>query len=124
MSTKPRVVIIDDDQWLVDSYERTLQAAGYLTQRAENALQAMGVIDSFGPQVIVLDLFMPGPNGIVLLHELRSHTDLAHIPVVLISNAASDLSPEALQAYGVLQVLDKTTMQPGDVVAAVKKVLP
>lgn len=124
MSSGQRVVIIDDDQWLVDSYERTLQAAGYVTQYAENTLQAISLIDSFQPHVIILDLFMPGPNGIVLLHELRSHSDLARIPVVLISNAAADLPADALQAYGVLQVLDKTTMQPGDVLAAVRKVLP
>lgn len=124
MSSGQRVVIIDDDQWLVDSYERTLQTAGYIAQHAENTLQAISLIDSFKPHVIILDLFMPGPNGIVLLHELRSHSDLARIPVVLISNAAGDLQADALQAYGVVQVLDKTTMQPGDVLAAVKKVLP
>ena len=124
MSVRSRVLVIDDDQWLVDGYVRTLEAAKYTVERAENTLEAMGMIDRFRPNVIVLDLFMPGPNGIVLLHELQSHTDLARIPVVLISNAARDVKPDALQAYGVLQVLDKTTMQPGDIVAAVRKVLP
>lgn len=124
MSVKPRVLVIDDDQWLVDGYVRTLEAAGYVVERAENTLEAMDMIDRVQPSVIVLDLFMPGPNGIVLLHELQSHTDLARIPVVLVSNAARDIQPDALHAYGVLQVLDKTTMQPGDIVAAVRKVLP
>ena len=124
MSAKPRVLVIDDDQWLVDSYARTLEAAGCVVERAGNTLEAIGMIDRVQPNVIVLDLFMPGPNGIVLLHELQSHTDLARIPVVLISNAARDLKPDVLQAYGVLQVLDKTSMQPDDIVSAVRKVLP
>ncbi len=118
-----RVLVIDDDQWLVDEYTRTLTTAGYTVERAGNALDAMETIDRLKPNVIILDLFMPGPNGIVLLHEIKSHTDLSRIPVILISNAAADLQPDVLAPYGVLRVLDKTTMTPGDIVAAVKRVL-
>lgn len=118
-----RVLVIDDDQWLVDEYTRTLMAAGYTVERAGNALDAMETIDRLRPDVIILDLFMPGPNGIVLLHELQSHADLGLIPIILISNAAGDLKPDILAPYGVLRVLDKTTMTPGDIVAAVKRVL-
>lgn len=118
-----RVLVIDDDQWLVDEYTRTLTAAGYTVERAGNALDAMETIDRLKPEVIILDLFMPGPNGIVLLHEIKSHADLNRIPIILISNAAGDLKPEVLAPYGVLRVLDKTTMTPSDIVAAVKRVL-
>ena len=52
----------------------------------------METIDRLKPNVIILDLFMPGPNGIVLLHEMQSHADLSRIPIILISNAAGDLS--------------------------------
>ena len=118
-----RILVIDDDQWLVDEYARTLTAAGYTVERAGNAVDAMETIDRLKPNVIILDLFMPGPNGIVLLHEIKSHTDLSRIPIILISNAASDLKPDVLVPYGVLKVLDKTAMVPGDIVAAVKRVL-
>lgn len=118
-----RVLVIDDDQWLVDEYTRTLAAAGYTVERAGNALDAMETIDRLKPAVIILDLFMPGPNGIVLLHEVKSHTDLSRIPIILISNAANDLKPDALRSYGVSQVLDKATMTPGEIVAAVRRVL-
>lgn len=118
-----RVLVIDDDQWLVDEYTRTLTAAGFIVERAGNALDAIETIDRLKPGVIILDLFMPGPNGIVLLHELKTHTDLNQIPIILISNAAGDLKPDVLRPYGVLQVIDKTTMTPGDIVAAIRRVL-
>ncbi len=118
-----RVLVVDDDQWQVDEYTRTLTAAGYIVERAGNALDAMETIDRLKPNVIILDLFMPGPNGIVLLHEMQSHADLSRIPIILISNAAGDLSLDVLAPYGVQKVLDKTTMVPGDIVAAVKWVL-
>lgn len=121
---KSHVLIVEDDEWLADEYVRTLTAAGFTTSHAGNSLQAIDATDTKRPDCIVLDLFMPGPNGLVLLHELQSHSDLAHIPVVMITNAASDLAKDSLQPYGVALVLDKTIMQPQDVLVAVKKVLP
>ena len=121
MKLDTRVLVIDDDPWLIDEYARTLGVAGYIVERASNALDGMEVLDRLHPDCIVLDLFMPGPNGLVLLHEMRSHSDLSRIPVILISNAAADLKVAALQPYGVRQVLDKTTMTPSDIVAAVRR---
>lgn len=121
---KPRVLIIEDDEWLVDEYARTLNAHGYVPHHATNVLEGIRAVDAVKPVVIVLDLFMPGPNGLVLLHELKSHSDLSHIPVVVVSNSASELKSDALLPYGVLVVLDKASMQPADIVVAIKKVLP
>ncbi len=118
-----KVLLVDDDRWLAELLAAEVQTAGYTVQTAENTLDAIATIDDFRPDAIILDLFMPGPNGIVLLHELQSHSDLAKIPVVLCTNSASELAASDLQAYGVKRLLDKTTMQPGDAVAAIKKVL-
>jgi len=117
------VLIIDDDQWLSAQFQRVLTRAGYIVYAVDNALDGIGAVDTHKPQVIILDIFMPGPNGIVLLHELRSHSDLAQIPVIVCSNSASDVPHGDLTAYGVRTVLDKTTMQPDDIVAAVMRVL-
>ena len=84
----------------------------------------MDAIDSDRPDVIVLDVLLAGPNAFTLLHELQSHTDLANIPVILCTNSADQLAEEDVMAYGVQQVLNKATMVPGDLIAAVKKVLP
>jgi len=123
-AVRPVIALIDDDAWLVDEYTRTLNKAGYRTVSASNALEGIDLIDTAHPQAIILDIFMPGPNGIVLIHELRSHTDLAQIPIIVATNSASDIDESAMAAYGVLVVLDKTTMKPDDLIVAVRKVLP
>ena len=120
---KATVLVIEDDQWLSAQFQRLLDRAGYVVHTATNALYGMSAIDTHKPNVIILDIFMPGPNGIVLLHEIRSHSDLAQVPVIICSNSASDVPHGDLSAYGVRTVLDKTTMQPDDIVAAVKRVL-
>lgn len=123
MSTKASVLVIDDDQWLSAQFQRVLSRVGFVVHTASNALEGMSAIDTHKPDVIILDIFMPGPNGIVLLHEVRSHSDLAQIPIIVCTNSASDVPHGDLSAYGIHTVLDKTTMQPDDLVAAVRRVL-
>lgn len=117
------VLIVEDDDWLAEQHARTLQAAGYSVDFAPHALAAMDAVDGKRPDAIVLDLLLAGPNAFTLLHELQSHVDLAGIPVILCTNSADQIAGEDIEAYGVRQVLDKATMHPDDVVAAVKKAL-
>lgn len=118
------VLIIDDDQWLAAQHAQALTKAGFTVHTAEHAIDGIEAIDKTHPAVIILDIFMPGPNGIILMHEIRSHSDLAHVPIIVCTNSASDIPHGNLTKYGVSIILDKTTMHPTDIVAAVRKVLP
>ncbi len=123
MTKRPLVLIIEDDEWFAEQQVRALDAAGFRAEYVLNAVEAMDEIDTKRPAVLLCDVFLAGPNVFTLLHELRSHTDLAAIPVILCTNSADHLSEEDVAAYGVRAVLDKTTMTPSDVIAAVKRVL-
>ena len=118
-----RVLIVDDDRWLADILARRLQRENYQTLVAENALDAMTAIDDWSPAAIILDVFMPGPNGLVFLQELQSHSDLAKLPIILCTTSADEFPQEDLTSYGVRFVLDKATMMAPDILAALKKVL-
>ena len=123
MSKKPFVLVVEDDEWMARQHVRTLESFGMRAEYVGHALAVMEAIDIRMPDVIVLDVLLPGPNAFTLLHELRSHTDLAAIPVILCTNSAESLVKNDLSAYGVKAVLDKTLMQPRDLAAAVKRVL-
>lgn len=123
MTKRPLVLLIEDDTWFAEQQARTLEAAGFQVEHAPHALTAMDLIDAHRPDVLLCDVFLAGPNIFTLLHELRSHSDLASIPIVLCTNSADQLADEDVMAYGVNSVLDKTTMTPDDIVAAVKRVL-
>lgn len=117
------VLVIEDDEWLAEQHVRTLKAAGYKAEKVVHALAAIEIIDTKLPDVLVIDVFLAGPNAFTLLHELQSHPDLAAIPVILCTNTAEDIAEEDVKAYGVRQVLDKTSMRPEDLALAVKRVL-
>lgn len=123
MTKKPSILIVDDDAWLAEQYVRMIEKEGFFADHAPHALAAMDILEKGIPNVIVLDVLLSGPNAFTLLHELRSHTDLAAIPIIFCTNSAADLHLEDLKVYGVVQLLDKTTMHPDDLLIAIKKVL-
>lgn len=119
--SKKLVLLVDDEAWLTERMADVLKKSGYDVTIAPNAVDAVQQIDTRRPDILLLDMFMPGPNGIVLLHELQSYTDTATIPVVLCTNNASDMVLEQFAPYGVRRILDKTAMEPSDIVAAVRR---
>jgi len=124
MTKTPYVLIVEDDPWLAEQYARLLQSAGFRVAIVPHALAAIDAVDDSVPDVMILDLMLVGPNAFTLLHELQSHADLANIPIILCTTSADQLVAEDVVVYGVRAVLDKTTMQPSDLVAIVKKLLP
>jgi len=118
-----RVVVVEDDVWLAEHYLRVLRRAGYEAYHAAHALGAIDVIDDVRPHAVLLDVLLTGNTALALLHELRSHPDLADIPIVLATNLADQISLEDVESYGVKRILDKATMHPEDVVAAVRTVI-
>ncbi len=123
MTAAQTILLIEDDTWFAEQQTRVLVAAGFKIQHSQDGVTGIEAIDQLLPSLIVLDIFLPGPNAFVLLHELQSHSDLASIPVIICTSSAADLKTELLKAYGVQAVLDKVTMTPESLVGAVRKVL-
>jgi len=120
----PRVLVIDDDQWFAELQLAAVQRAGMVPVYAADVLAGIAALDEALPAVIILDMFMPGGNGLVLLHELQSYSDTARIPIIICSNNASDMTLTDLAPYGVVALLDKTTMRPSDVTNLLCRYIP
>lgn len=118
---KRLVLIIEDDLWQAEHLEKLIIKAGYRVSKAAHAYEAVDLVDDGTPDLIILDMMLPGANGMVLLHELRSHDDLAAIPIIVVSTLG--LNESSLQPYGVGAVLDKTTMTSEDLLRTVRRLL-
>lgn len=117
------VLVVEDDMWLAGLEIDVLESAGFQVIHAAHAPSAIEKVDEAIPDVIIVDLLLTGTTAIALLHELQSHTDTKHVPVVVCTNMADSLSLEELAPYGVKRILDKTVMHPDDLAVAVRKVL-
>jgi CheY-like chemotaxis protein len=93
---KARVLIADDHELDRRLSTLDLEQAGYLVSEAGNVTEALDLLGKQRFDVIVLDIVMPGTDGLTFLRGLKAGDKLASIPVVMIS--ASDDLDEQLQA--------------------------
>jgi len=77
------VLFVEPDINLARAYEQAILLAGHSAVLARTAQEALFEADRILPNVIALELQLPGPNGLAFLHELRSYPDWQNIPVVL-----------------------------------------
>ncbi len=86
-----------------------------------DAVSAMDGVSEEVPDLILLDVFLTGPDGFAFLNEMLSYDDTMHVPVILISTL--DLADRDLSHYGVVGILDKTAMKPEDIRSVVLQTL-
>ena len=84
------VLVIDDNPANCDLLARRLQKQGHTVTTATNAQQALRLLQAIPYELILLDVIMPGVNGLELLKQLKEHHNWRHIPVIMIS-ALDDL---------------------------------
>jgi signal transduction histidine kinase/DNA-binding response OmpR family regulator len=80
-----KVLVVDDDPNLVSLLRKMLPAEGYTLLPAYDGQQGLGLARHEHPDVVLLDLLMPGMNGFEVLEALRADAQTAHIPVVVLT---------------------------------------
>lgn len=117
------VLLVEDDPWLAELEASVLVEAGYTVIHSPHAPSAIAKIDEQQPDIIVLDVLLTGSTAFALLHELQSYGDTKQVPVILCTNMAEHLKLTDLATYGVRRIIDKTTMEPADLPAAIRSIL-
>jgi CheY-like chemotaxis protein len=118
-----QVLLVEDDPWLAELEADVLTQAGYQVTLSPHAPSAIARIDENQPDIIILDVLLTGSTAFALLHELQSYGDTKSVPVILCTNMADSLRLEDLTRYGVHRIIDKTTMHPNDLPAAIRGIL-
>jgi len=125
---KYKILLVEDDAWLAQLYQDILQtekACDVLV--ASSADMALDQLDKHPKiKLILLDMVLPGHNGIEFLHEVASYADISEIPVIVLSSIYQHdfaITPDRWKHYGVKQYLYKPQTKPEDLLAAVKRQL-
>jgi DNA-binding response OmpR family regulator len=80
-----RILIVDDEPNIVLAIEFLLQRAGYQTEKAYNGPQALEQAAAFLPDLIVLDVMMPGMDGFEVAREIRRTAALERTKIVFLT---------------------------------------
>jgi len=81
----PRILVIDDEPDIVDFLTTLFEDNGFETLCAHNGQMGLDLASEHRPELITLDITMPGKSGVVVFKELRSDPDLCRIPVFIIT---------------------------------------
>jgi two-component system KDP operon response regulator KdpE len=84
---KHLILVVDDEPAIVRLVQTKLQADGYAVLTAERGEQALEILENDRPDLVVLDLTMPGIDGFETLHRMRI---TSHVPVIMLTARAGD----------------------------------
>src|SRR5687768_8006922 len=80
-----RVLIADDEPNIVTSLEFLMTRCGYQVQVARNGDEALAMVESFRPDLVLLDVMMPRRSGYEVCQTMRGREDWRHIKIVMLS---------------------------------------
>ena len=92
----PRVLVVDDEQYLADAVTMGLVHAGYLVRQAADGRSALELVGSFHPDVLVLDVMLPDMDGLEVCSWLRSTGN--EVPVLFLT--ARDSTEDTVAGLG------------------------
>jgi DNA-binding response OmpR family regulator len=94
-----KILVIDDDPPIVKGIEMVLKNAGYSTQVSLRGEETIDLVDSFKPDLILLDVMLGAMDGREIARDLKSKDKTKHIPIVMIS--ANHTMEKGITSYGV-----------------------
>ena len=80
-----KVLIADDEPNIVTSLEFLMTRGGYEVQVARNGEEALALVESFVPDLVLLDVMMPQRSGYEVCQKLRARPEWRHIKIVMLS---------------------------------------
>ena len=117
------VILVDDDQLIHLLYRPHLERAGYKVLSAETGEQALDIVEREPVQVIIMDIKLPGRDGLSVLRELRKRQSTKGTPAVVITSAVEyEVCQYEVNAIGGASFLPKP-FSPAQLLAEIKKLL-
>ncbi|MGH9533288.1 MAG: response regulator transcription factor [Terriglobales bacterium] len=128
MATSPapgpiRILIVEDEDLIRDTYARRLAHEGYQVEAARNGREALALARQGLPQLILLDAMLPDLSGFEVLKALRADPRFLTTPVVLFTNLSQHIDKHQAARLGATDYWVKSEVSPADVAAKVQRLL-
>ena len=118
-----KILIIEDDKFLRELITRKLEKEGYETSQAVDGEDGFKKVSSEKPDLILLDLILPGIDGFEVLSRIKKDDQLSGIPVIILSNLGQKEDVERGLNLGAIDYLIKAHFTPTEIIEKAKKVL-
>jgi len=104
---KPRILVVDDELSFRQVVVDILEPYGLMVKQAADAPEALATVKSWKPDLLLVDVMMPGGSGLALIKRLRTEPRWHRLPVIIVSALAGKADRDAGQEAGANGYLTK-----------------
>ncbi len=118
-----KILIIEDDKFLRELIAQKLIKEGYNIVEAVDGEKGIKSVKDEKPDLVLLDLILPGIDGFEVLSKIKEDPVLSQVPVIILSNLGQKDDIERGLKIGAADYLIKAHFTPGEIVEKVKTIL-
>ena len=118
-----KILIIEDDKFLKELIAQKLVKEGYNIAEAIDGEEGIKKVKSEQPDLVLLDLILPGIDGFEVLSKMKEDSSLVSIPVIILSNLGQKEDVEKGLKLGAADYLIKAHFTPGEIIDKIKIIL-
>ncbi len=118
-----KILIIEDDKFLRELISMKLQKEGYTIVEAVDGEEGEKKIREEKPDLVLLDLILPGIDGFEVLSRIKEDPTVSSIPVIILSNLGQKEEIEKGLKLGAIDFLVKAHFTPGEIIEKIKNIL-
>ncbi len=117
-----KVLIIEDDQFINQLVVDNLSKSGYTLSSTKDGSSATALALKFEPDVVLLDILIPGMSGEEVLASFKKNEKLKHIPVIVFSNISEESEKIKIMELGAAEYLVKAFIPISELAIIIQKV--
>lgn len=121
MLQKLRVLIVEDDPFMMDILARKFADGGFEVLHANNGEDGLSAALEGKPDIISLDIMLPGIDGYEVLRRLKADANLAKIPVICCSNIGNEEDIEKAKKLGAIDYFVKISVDFTELVSVFRR---
>jgi len=120
---KAFILLVEDDKFLRELLVRKLETVGFKVSTAVDGRDALKKVKEELPELVLLDLVLPGVDGFDILKEIKEDSTTSKIPVIILSNLGQREEVERGLKLGANDYLIKAHFTPDEIITKITDVL-
>ncbi|OGH41893.1 MAG: hypothetical protein A3H79_02700 [Candidatus Levybacteria bacterium RIFCSPLOWO2_02_FULL_36_8b] len=118
-----KILVAEDDKFLANAYRVKLSKTDHEIKIVSDGQEVMDILETFTPDIILLDLIMPVKDGFSVLEELKKNEKWKNIPVIVASNLGQKEDIDRSMLLGATDYIVKSDMHINDILIKINNAL-
>lgn len=120
---KKKILLVEDDAMISSIYKTKFEADGFQVFVAVDGATGLDLAKKEKPDLMMLDVILPGLDGFSVLEEIKKDKTTRSIPVIMLTNLGTEDDKAKGQKMGALDYLVKASLTPGQISEKIEKIL-